>query len=159
MSYDQAYATLLKENNELKQQLAQFHEALERSRQPDWEKWLNELATSLESASSASGWGISIIPRETLQAAARQLRYMATPFTLKANFVPTNLTIKKLQAALDRSIDFADGVLQVCEFLDNSDNHYTKHTEAHLSDLRSIKADMESFMREHNIALEKPRDL
>lgn len=35
---------LASENASLKSQLAQFHEALERERKPDWEKWLNELA-------------------------------------------------------------------------------------------------------------------
>jgi len=32
--------------------------------------------------------------------AARELRYMATSFTLKANFVPSNLTIANLQREL-----------------------------------------------------------
>lgn len=80
-------------NDELKQQLAEFHAAMDREKKPDWEKWLKDLADRLD--------GIAEFHNpKPLHEAARQLRYMADSFTLKANFVPIELRIKELEGNL-----------------------------------------------------------
>ena len=79
--------------DELKQQLAAFHAAMEREKKPDWQKWLKDLADSLETE-----WDPG---KSSCAEAARQLRYMADSFTLKANFVPSELKIKELEQQLE----------------------------------------------------------
>lgn len=89
---------LEKENAELRQQLAAFHAAMEREKKPDWEKWLKDLADDLTRDIANTPPALS-----TLEEAARQLRYMADSFTLKANFVPSELKIKELEQQLARA--------------------------------------------------------
>lgn len=119
MSYDERTAQLEKENSELKaaletanlcikglegnlaaaekeherleSELSAFHAAMEREKKPDWEKWLKDLADGIDTYVLNVGH------------AARQLRYMADSFTLKANFVPSELRIKELEKQLAQS--------------------------------------------------------
>lgn len=90
---------LEKENAELKAQLAAFHAAMEREKKPDWEKWLKDLSDGLDEYGNRAS-GLWANHQELLTTAARQLRYMADSFTLKANFVPSELRIKELEKLL-----------------------------------------------------------
>ena len=81
---------------ELELRLFKFNEALEREKGPEWEKEHKDLADDLDAMAKCLGqanpW--------SLERAARELRYMADCFTLKANFVPTDLKIKDLESQL-----------------------------------------------------------
>jgi hypothetical protein len=83
---------------ELGHQLAQFHEAMQRERKPDWEKWHMDLADRLDKTQNVFKYKEFLRDIET---AASELRYMATSFTLKANFVPTDLEIKALKSQVE----------------------------------------------------------
>ena len=116
---------------QLKARVAEYESATERERKPDWEKWLNELAATIVTIPSND---LSQPQINALTEAARQLRYMATSFTPKANFVRYNLEIRKWWWRL-------------------GDND---HAESFADLYADTLADMESFMREQSIQLEKP---
>jgi len=96
---DACHNALRQQLEEAQRQLAAFHAAMERERKPDWEKWHMDLANRLEV------WAKEFQPRAAkhgdLTTAARELRSMATDFTLKANFVPAELKIKELEKQLE----------------------------------------------------------
>jgi dsDNA-specific endonuclease/ATPase MutS2 len=76
----------------LSAELSKFHEAMQRERKADWEKWHMDLADHVEMMFPSC---------KQCTEAARELRYMATDFTLKANFVPTDLEIKALKEKVE----------------------------------------------------------
>lgn len=77
-------------------ELNKFHKAMEREKSPKWSEQLKVLADRLVTNMHAQAPALS-----DLEYAARELRYMADCFTLKANFVPTDLKIKELESERD----------------------------------------------------------
>src|SRR5690348_3975874 len=99
-------------------------------RSPDWEKWLKDLADDLTRDIANTPPALS-----TLEEAARQLRYMADSFTLKANFVPSELRIKELEKqveSLTAKLDYET------KFYDEAD-----------SELEKLKQQLAAAEKEH----------
>jgi hypothetical protein len=98
----------LTERDEAMEKVHAFESAMEREKKPEWKNYLERLAAVLVSVDS---WGNFYPIRQTdRENAAKELRYMADSFTLKANFVPSELRIKELEEqvrllgdALDKS--------------------------------------------------------
>lgn len=105
----------------LEAQLAAFHAAMEREKKPDWQKWLRDLADRLESLMDTSRH--ATYGDRDLGEAARQLRYMADSFTLKANFVPSELRIKELEKQLAQSTTAGADLLAKVERLSSLKIH------------------------------------
>ncbi len=100
-------AILQRENAKLSAKLAAYESAIERERKPDWEKWNKDLASKLREIANEV---FDKSERNDLQTAARQLDYFTDSFTLKANFVPSELKINELEAKLatcQAQLDFA----------------------------------------------------
>ena len=120
---------------QLKARVAEYEAALERERKPDWNNWLHELADKLERAANSQDLASTTFSHDNAREAARQLRYMATCFTHKMNLVRYDMKIQEWWWGL--KIDGRVG----------------------WRDKTTMLADMESFMSEHNIPLEKPIEL
>lgn len=82
----------------LERELAKFYEAMERERKPDWEKYVKKHADYLDNLSSDGL--LTQESRSMFKSASILLNEHWQCFTLKANFVPTDLKIKELEAEL-----------------------------------------------------------
>lgn len=98
---------------ELQKQLNAYKEALQRDNDPKWESYIGELADGLISYTKTVEAYIASSPtweanKQMIENAARQLRYMATDFTNKANFVPMRMDLE----AVKKVCCFSNGELR-----------------------------------------------
>ncbi len=83
----------------LRSKLDAYESAMERERKPEWEKWNKDLAEKLRDLAPELD---SPQDMHDLLSAARQLDDFTNSFTLKANFVPSDLCIKEAYDIIDR---------------------------------------------------------
>jgi len=82
------------EAESLRAQLNKFEEAMQRERKADWEQEHMDLADTIDSLDKHT-WEAEL--KQKVEHAASELRYMATSFTLKANFVLSELRMAELE--------------------------------------------------------------
>jgi len=136
-----AHGQAIAQRDKAQSEIAAFHAAMERERKPDWEKQHMDLADYLD---ELAGHLPSLTATQTVQAAACQLRYMATDFTLKANFVPAELKLEEAQRQLKK---LEEQVLMLKQFID-AGNEREQMIRNEANSLRSRLTDAQNALSE-----------